>query len=194
MKNCGTLRQFLNLPPLTPQICYSAGGRGGPQLFCFIGILIFLLLRSPCKYLKPYNKPYWDFSNGGTRVRQRLIPKIVAYLSFLRWSHALRSFQFIFPWSSSMWLVEASESNIDYSPIIYSESCAQHFCYLIEVLKIFSKTINIVKSKGRLQKKEIVPALATRLKIVSLRSRCLLEKAKEQAGAEQCQAQASCAC
>ena len=38
-----------------------------------------MLLRSPCEVSEPYDNPFWDFSNGGTR-RERLIPKIVAYL------------------------------------------------------------------------------------------------------------------
>jgi hypothetical protein len=41
------------------------GDEGSPQLFLFIGILIFMLLRSPCKNLKPYKIPFWDFNNGG---------------------------------------------------------------------------------------------------------------------------------
>ena len=93
MQNFGTLQQFLNLPPLSPQICHSAGGRGGPRFF-FIGILIFLLVRSLCKNLKPYDNPFWDFSNGGKSGNGwKKIPKIVVYLSLLRWSHALRSDQ-----------------------------------------------------------------------------------------------------
>ena len=46
---------------LSPQICDSAGGRGVPRLFFLIGILIFLLLRTPCKNLKPYDNPSWGF-------------------------------------------------------------------------------------------------------------------------------------
>jgi hypothetical protein len=34
---------------------------GGPQNLFLIGILIFLLLRSPCKILKLYNNPFWGF-------------------------------------------------------------------------------------------------------------------------------------
>ena len=65
MQHFGTLWQFSNLPPLSPKIYHSEGGRGGPRLFFLIGILIFILLRSPCKNLKPYDKPFWDFSNRG---------------------------------------------------------------------------------------------------------------------------------
>ena len=46
-----------------------------------IGILIFLLLRSPCKISEPYDNPFWYFSNGGERKRKINLPKIVAYIS-----------------------------------------------------------------------------------------------------------------
>ena len=29
------------------------------------GILIFLLVSSPCQISEPYNIPFWEFSNGG---------------------------------------------------------------------------------------------------------------------------------
>ena len=70
MQNFGTLRQFLNFPPLSPQICDSAGGRGGPRLFFLIGILIFLLVRSPCKNLKPYDNPFWGFEQRHPEERK----------------------------------------------------------------------------------------------------------------------------
>ena len=81
MPSFGTLGQLLKLPTFSTQKCHSAGGRGGPRFF-FIGILIFMLLRSPCKNLKTYDNP--------KNLRR---PKIVAYLSLLCWSHALRSDQ-----------------------------------------------------------------------------------------------------
>ena len=45
--------------------------------------------------MKPYDNPLWDFSDGGRKDKKKKvkIPKIVAYLSLLRWSHALRSDQ-----------------------------------------------------------------------------------------------------
>jgi hypothetical protein len=46
-----------------------------------VGILLLLLVRSPCKILEPYDNPFWDLSNGGERVRVEYLPKIVAYLS-----------------------------------------------------------------------------------------------------------------
>ena len=97
MQNFGTLQQFLNLPPLSPQICDSAGGRGVPNLFFLIGILIFMLLRSPCTNLKPYDNPFWDFSNSGekskNKSKKRLITKNRGLPKLLLWSHALRSDQ-----------------------------------------------------------------------------------------------------
>jgi hypothetical protein len=85
IRSFGALGQLLIIPPLSPQIYNSAGvGRGGgvpeflgswssssfcskepiqkggPQLF-WIGILIFMLLRSPCKNLEPYDNPFWGF-------------------------------------------------------------------------------------------------------------------------------------
>ena len=95
MQNFGTLRKKFNLPPFFPQICDSAGVGGVPDFFV-IGILTFLLLRSPCKNLEPYDNSFWDFNNGGKSMSKRwIIPKIVAYLSLLRWSHALRSDQLL---------------------------------------------------------------------------------------------------
>jgi hypothetical protein len=35
------------------------GVGGSPNLFG-VGILIFLLLRSPCKITKPYDNPFWE--------------------------------------------------------------------------------------------------------------------------------------
>ena len=31
------------------------------EFLLLIGILIFMLLRSPCKNLKPYDNPFWGF-------------------------------------------------------------------------------------------------------------------------------------
>jgi hypothetical protein len=36
------------------------GVGGVPDFLLLAGILIFLLLRSPCKISKPYNNPFWD--------------------------------------------------------------------------------------------------------------------------------------
>jgi hypothetical protein len=37
----------------------------------FFGILLFVLLRSPGKSFEPYDKPFWDFSNGGNKKTTR---------------------------------------------------------------------------------------------------------------------------
>ena len=64
------------------QKLHSVGERGGLQIFLFNGILIFLLLRSPCKISESYDNPFWDFSNGGEKKMWKIhLPKIVAYLS-----------------------------------------------------------------------------------------------------------------
>ena len=46
------------------------GGREGPRNLIFIGILLFLLLRSPCKKLKSYDEPLQGFEQ---RYQERLI-------------------------------------------------------------------------------------------------------------------------
>ena len=50
-----TLGQILKISPLTPQIYDSAGVRGGPQIIFLMAILIFLLVRGPCKIWEPYD-------------------------------------------------------------------------------------------------------------------------------------------
>ena len=56
---------------------FLGGGRGGPRNLIFIGILLFLLLRSPCKNLKSYDTPFRGFNNGSKNMWKKL-PKIVA--------------------------------------------------------------------------------------------------------------------
>jgi hypothetical protein len=45
---------FFKIPPFSAQKSHSAGAGGVPEFFLF-GILIFFLLRSPCKITKPYD-------------------------------------------------------------------------------------------------------------------------------------------
>jgi hypothetical protein len=54
------------------------GVGGVPDFFFFIAILLFLLLRSPCKNLESYDNPLLGFSHGGNN-KKRKICKIVAY-------------------------------------------------------------------------------------------------------------------
>jgi hypothetical protein len=49
---------FSKYPPFPPNA--KCGCRGGPRIFVGVGILIFVLLRSPCKIAKPYNSPFWE--------------------------------------------------------------------------------------------------------------------------------------
>jgi hypothetical protein len=48
-----------------------AFGLQNGQKKIFIGILIFLLLRSPCKNLEPYDNPFWGFSNSGKNKKMK---------------------------------------------------------------------------------------------------------------------------
>jgi hypothetical protein len=83
----------------------------------FVAEFSYILVGSPCKKFTPYDNPFWDFNNGGNNKRK--IPKIVSYISLLRWrthfartkniknsglpkffplAHALRSDQYFDPW------------------------------------------------------------------------------------------------
>jgi hypothetical protein len=59
----GTLRQLFKIPPFSAPKLHSAGGRGGPQIIFWVGILIFLLFRSPCKISNPTITPSGRISN-----------------------------------------------------------------------------------------------------------------------------------
>jgi hypothetical protein len=60
IRSFGTLGQLFKIPPFSAQKLHSAWGRGGLPNFFLVGILIFLLLRSPCKISKPYDNPFWE--------------------------------------------------------------------------------------------------------------------------------------
>ena len=44
---------------------------GGPRNLIFIGILLTLLLRSPCKNLKSYDNPLWGKSREGKKKKKK---------------------------------------------------------------------------------------------------------------------------
>ena len=56
---------LFEISPFSGQNRVILGGRGGPRIIFFIGILLFLLLRSPCKVSNSYDMPLLGFSNGG---------------------------------------------------------------------------------------------------------------------------------
>ena len=61
-QNCSTNPSWRNGPfRLFPaQNRLFGGSRGGPRSLIFVGILLFLLLRSPCKISKLLDKPFWE--------------------------------------------------------------------------------------------------------------------------------------
>jgi hypothetical protein len=61
---------FLKFPHLPVKIGLFWGVGGVPQLIFFIEILLFLLIRSPCKNLETYDNPLLGFSNGGKKKRE----------------------------------------------------------------------------------------------------------------------------
>ena len=58
------------------QIGLFRGGRGGPRNFFCIGILLFLLLMSPCKISNSYDIPLLGFSNGSKKKRKEKFPLV----------------------------------------------------------------------------------------------------------------------
>jgi hypothetical protein len=57
-----------------------------------------MLLRSPFKILKPYDNPSWGFEQRyeeKKKKKKRLITKNSGLPKLLRWSHVLRSDQFV---------------------------------------------------------------------------------------------------
>ena len=77
----------MEISPFSAQNRLFWGARGGPRNFFFIGIFIFLLLRSPCKKLKSYDKPLYGFEQRHQQQDKKKkinLPKIVAYGTFRR--------------------------------------------------------------------------------------------------------------
>ena len=50
---------------------FFRGVRPPPPNLIFIGILQFLLLRSPCKNLKSYDNPLWGKGRGGNNKKKK---------------------------------------------------------------------------------------------------------------------------
>ena len=61
LQNCSANPSEKNSPfwLLPAQNRLFGGARGGPQIFFFIGIFIFLWVRTPCKKLNFYDTPFW---------------------------------------------------------------------------------------------------------------------------------------
>jgi hypothetical protein len=47
-------------------LIFLGPGGGGPN-FIILTEFLFILVRSPCKNLKSYDNPFWDFNNGGKK-------------------------------------------------------------------------------------------------------------------------------
>jgi hypothetical protein len=56
----------------TPLVPPNMRGLGGSLILFWIGILIFLLVRSPCIISKPDDNPFWDFRNGGKKRKRKI--------------------------------------------------------------------------------------------------------------------------
>ena len=96
-----TLWQLFKIPPFSAQKSHSARGRGVPKILFWVGILIVLLLRSPCKIAKPYNNHFWENEQWAGREKERKREKNAIYSGHLRLcqqqraAHALRSDQYL---------------------------------------------------------------------------------------------------
>ena len=58
---------ILEISPFSGQNRVKWGGRGGPRNLFSIGILIFLLLRSPCKFWKSYDNSFLEIEQTARR-------------------------------------------------------------------------------------------------------------------------------
>jgi hypothetical protein len=88
-----SLGQLFKIPPLSAKKSHSAGGRGVPDLF-WVGIITFLLLRSPCKISKPYDNPSGRISNEpgrGERETNAIYSGHLRLCQQPRAAHALHS-------------------------------------------------------------------------------------------------------
>jgi hypothetical protein len=58
----GTIGKDFKIPPFSAQKTHSAGGRGGPCIFFWVGILIFFYLGAHAKFGNPTTTLSWRFS------------------------------------------------------------------------------------------------------------------------------------
>ena len=59
---------LFEISPFSGQNRVILGGRGGPRIIFFIGILLFLLLRSPCKVSNSYDMSLLDFPHFPVKI------------------------------------------------------------------------------------------------------------------------------
>ena len=80
VRSCAEQQKWTTFSPLSGQNSYIQGARGGPQNLIFIGILLFLLLRNPCKNLKSYDNPFWGKSNKAWKSAV-ILPEECGYIA-----------------------------------------------------------------------------------------------------------------
>ena len=79
------------ISPFSGQNRVNQGGQGGPPIFFLMGIFLFLLLGSLCKFLKSYDNPLWGFDYPtGRRKKEKIMPSLMATSAL---AHALHSDQ-----------------------------------------------------------------------------------------------------
>merc|ERR1711940_420870 len=83
--------EIFEISPFSGQNRVKWWGRGGPRNLFSIGILIFLLLRSPCKIWKSYDNSFLEIEQTARRREKRkIMPSLMA--TSLRWrTHSART-------------------------------------------------------------------------------------------------------
>ena len=81
---------ILEISPFSGQNRVKWGGRRGPRNLFSIGILIFLLLRSPCKFWKSCDNSFLEIEQTARREEREIMPSLMA--TSLRWrTHSART-------------------------------------------------------------------------------------------------------
>ena len=79
IRSFGTLGQIFKIPPLSAQICHSAGSRGGvPNHFFWLECSYFCYLGARAKFQNPMTAPSGRISNEPRRREREKMPYIVA--------------------------------------------------------------------------------------------------------------------